>query len=260
MRSSDDKVVIATNQNGHGIYFSVYHEQDNGTIIDFVQNRVSQNLGQVRKELRRWLSISFSYSPRVTEGYKPISSTKDRQRVIAEYSKTRCVTAEDYLILHRGINLEILQDVRFANVVRTDQKKNNIFPHFDWKGLSGFEIKNVSFTGFAAGGCKGLWYTRNIQIASQVLIVESAIDALSHAQLYGGQLAYVSIGGAISDHQRELLQGLITKAHARGAKVGVRTDNDSQGENYRKQILGLGADFWLIPEIGKDWNTKLNVQ
>jgi len=67
MRSLDDKVVIATNQNGHGIYFSVYDEQDNGTIIDFVQKRVSQNLGQVRKELRKWLSISFSYSPRQHE-------------------------------------------------------------------------------------------------------------------------------------------------------------------------------------------------
>ena len=261
LRSLDDKVVIATNQNGHGIYFSVYHEQDNGTIIDFVQKRVSKNLGEVRKELRKWLtpSPSFSYGPRATRDDKPIPSTKDRQRVIAEYSKTYCAMAENYLTRHRGIDLEILRDARFANIIRTDQKKNNIFPHFDREGLSGFEVKNVGFTGFSAGGCKGLWYTRNIQTASQVLIVESAIDALSHAQLHGGQLAYVSIGGAISDHQQELLEGLITKAHVRSAKVGVGTDNDYQGEIYRKQILNLGSDFFLIPEVGKDWNEELNL-
>ena len=92
-----------------------------------------------------------------------------------------------------------------------------------------------------------------------MLIVESAIDALSHAQLYGGQLAYVSIGGAISDHQRELLERLITKAHARGAKVGVGTDNDSQGEVYRKILLALGANFCQLPRAGKDWNDDLSL-
>lgn len=93
--------------------------------------------------------------------------------------------------------------------------------------------------------------------ASQVLIVESAIDALSHAQLYGGQFAYVSLGGAISDHQRELLEGLITKAHARGTTVGVGTDNDDQGEVYWKLLLALGADFRQLPRGGKDWNDDL---
>ena len=257
LRSSDDKVVVATNENGHGIYFSVYQEQDSGTIIDFVQKRVSANLGQVRKELRKWLSPSFSYCPKATRGDKPVPSTRNRQQVIAEYSKTFSVQAENYLTRHRGIDPSILQDARFVNIVRTDPKNNNIFPHFDREGLSGFEIKNVGFTGFAAGGCKGLWYTRNIQTASQVLIVESAIDALSHAQLYGEQLAYVSLGGAISDHQRELLEGLITKAHARGAKVGVGTDNDDQGEVYWKLLLALGADFRQLPRGGKDWNDDL---
>ena len=41
MRSPDgDKVVIAVNgSNGHWIYFSVRDDADNGTIIDFIQNR-----------------------------------------------------------------------------------------------------------------------------------------------------------------------------------------------------------------------------
>ncbi|MBE9044531.1 relaxase/mobilization nuclease domain-containing protein [Pleurocapsales cyanobacterium LEGE 10410] len=51
-----DKIVVVTNTQGHGIYFSLNNERDRGTIVDFVQNRLNLNLGQVRKELRPWLS------------------------------------------------------------------------------------------------------------------------------------------------------------------------------------------------------------
>ena len=51
--SDNDKIIIATDIDGHGVYFSVRDDQDNGSIIDFVQSRQRLNLGQVRKELRR---------------------------------------------------------------------------------------------------------------------------------------------------------------------------------------------------------------
>jgi len=58
MQSGADKIVIARNTNNHWIYFSVSDENDNGSIIDFVQNRQRMDLGQVRKELRPWLNGS----------------------------------------------------------------------------------------------------------------------------------------------------------------------------------------------------------
>ncbi|MGB5632390.1 MAG: hypothetical protein WBM86_06380, partial [Waterburya sp.] len=53
--NSGDKIVVVTNTDGQGIYFSIKDDKDNGTIIDFVQHRRNFNLGEVRKELRPWL-------------------------------------------------------------------------------------------------------------------------------------------------------------------------------------------------------------
>ena len=50
-----DKIVVVTGQNGHGIYFSVRDDHDNGSIIDFVQKRTGASLGQTREALRPWI-------------------------------------------------------------------------------------------------------------------------------------------------------------------------------------------------------------
>ena len=54
--NSGEKIVVATDTDGHGIYFNLNDEGDNGTIIDFIQHRRNFNLGQVSQELRPWLS------------------------------------------------------------------------------------------------------------------------------------------------------------------------------------------------------------
>jgi hypothetical protein len=59
MRHPDsDKIIIAQNENGDWMYFSIRDDRDNGTIIDFLQNRGGGSLGQVRKTLRAWLGGS----------------------------------------------------------------------------------------------------------------------------------------------------------------------------------------------------------
>lgn len=50
-----DKIVVVTDQSGHGIYFSVRDDHDNGSIINFVQKRTGGSLGQTRKALRPWI-------------------------------------------------------------------------------------------------------------------------------------------------------------------------------------------------------------
>ena len=56
--------------------------------------------------------------------------------------------------------LALLALDRFAGRIRRDDKGNAAFPHFDEKGLSGYELKNVGFTGFASGGKKALWLSQ----------------------------------------------------------------------------------------------------
>ena len=58
MRSpAGDKIIIKRGTDGHYVYFSVRDDQDNGSIVDFVQNRVRVSLSAVRKELRPWIGV-----------------------------------------------------------------------------------------------------------------------------------------------------------------------------------------------------------
>ena len=52
---NSDKLIVARGHDGHWIFFSVRDHTDHGTVIDFVQRRTGENLGQVRRRLRDWL-------------------------------------------------------------------------------------------------------------------------------------------------------------------------------------------------------------
>ena len=168
--------------------------------------------------------------------------------------------AHPYL-LSRGITPQTLKDPRFINQVRIDSKGNATFPHRDREGITGYEIKNDKFTGFTPGGTKALWYSDNIMTAQEIIITESALDALSHAQLDEDKtLAYVSLGGSLSGVQKDILKSLIEKAIDRGAWVKVGTDNDEAGNKYFSEICDLAPEDHYIKREKpnhKDWNDDL---
>ena len=190
MRSNSDKVVIAKASDQHWIYFSVHDDNDNGSIIDFVQNRQGLNLGQVRKELRPWIGQGALpvYSRHINDqnyvlDLEPLS--KDICRVRAQFAAMKLVDSQHrYLENERGILCATLCSDRFAGRIYIDKHKNAVFPHFNRDGVCGFEIRNVTFKGFAVGGEKGLWSSRIQKDDDTLVIGESAIDLLSYAQLH----------------------------------------------------------------------------
>lgn len=269
MRRGDDKIIVATAEDGHGIYFSVRDDLDNGSIVDFVQKRQGLSLGQVRKELRPWASASSSYRPPLTlrpqadRPRKPVPSSRDRQQVLAAWMKMAPAEGRHaHLESARLIQPATLVDPRFVSMVRQDTKGNAVFPHYDAQGLTGYELKNDGFTGFSKNGSKAVWHSANLARAERVVIVESAIDALSHAQLSRnvGE-GYVSIGGAMSDAQRELVRSVMTKAAERGAVLVIATDADEPGQKLAKQLAALAPPGAKIerqqPTMGKDWNDQV---
>ncbi|MHB8989212.1 MAG: toprim domain-containing protein [Desulfobulbia bacterium] len=256
-----DKIVVATGQNGHGIYFSVRDDRDNGSIIDFVQIRTGASLGQIRKTLRPW--IDGAEAPPQQQRYpepKPHPTSRDRQQVILAYAKTEPVQHQTYLA-SRGIEDSTLADPRFAGMVRQDARGNAVFPHYDSEGLSGYELKNKGFTGFARGGTKAIWHSNNLATAKRVVIVESAIDGLSHAQLHeNSDAAYVSVGGQMNNLQHTLLHRVFERAANQEAEIVIATDNDPAGESLAEEIQRLvpthGQFFRSMP-ARKDWNAEL---
>ena len=64
------------------------------------------------------------------------------------------IDGHPYLERRRALPPALLALDRFAGRIRIDDKGNAVFPHFDAEGLSGYELKNVGFTGFASGGAR----------------------------------------------------------------------------------------------------------
>jgi hypothetical protein len=258
--SDDDKIIIATAADGHGTYFSVRDNQDNGSIVDFVQKRKGLNLGQVRKELRPWIGAEpVQMNHRIK---KPAPSTADRQKVLQVIGRSQPAGAHGYLV-SRGIHSETLADPRFSSVIRCDQRGNALFPHYDREGLSGYEIKNYEgFTGFASGGKKSIWYSTNTGKSDRLIITETAIDALSHADAVGtSKDAYVSFAGSMSPDQLGILKAVLSNAHEARQTLVIAVDNDQSGSDFEVQLRDLAPEGMTIvrdaPQLGNDWNDTL---
>jgi hypothetical protein len=263
---SDDKVVIKRGLDGHYVYFSVRDDRDNGSIIDFVQFRQGLSLGAVRKELRPWIG-----QPPVPVPSFPVlvKTEKDRVKVEAAWEKMQDLAdGHPYLERARSLPAALLLDERFAGRIRIDGKGNAVFPHFDAEGLSGFELKNTGFTGFAPGGTKALWLSHEFPADTRLVVTESAIDALSHAVLFPDHFArYASIGGKPNPQQPELIRAAAARM-PHGGDVVAAMDNDADGRKLAEivrqavALTGRGDLHFRIqePEGAKDWNDQLRAK
>lgn len=185
-RDDGDKVVIARGQDRHWIYFSVRDDADNGSIVDFVQNRKGVRLGGVRQELRPWLggsqAVTRPHPDLFAWEIAPVS--RDRAQVLLELARMKLLGFHRWLEEERHIPRTVLQSPRFAGRLKVDFRSNAIFPHADKDGPCGYEIKNKGFTGFARGGEKGLWFSAAKSSDTALVLAESGIDALSYAALH----------------------------------------------------------------------------
>ena len=268
MRSdSGDKIAVIrrADEKGalHWLYFSVRDDRDNGTIIDFLQNRGGGSLGEVRKTLRLWLGGAYR-TPRMRKTPLPslLPVSQDRACVLMAWERAQFKAAVPYLI-GRGLGPEILGLDLFAGRVRVDQRGNALFPHYDREGLCGFEIKNKGFTGFASGGSKGLWFSQARDSDRFLVLTESAIDALSFYALHPDLPArYMSTGGTLNPKQPALLRGAMEKMPP-GASVLLAFDRDEGGHALAEEVATFVPALLTAQrtspsaEMGKDWNDVL---
>ena len=258
-----DKIVVATDTNGHGVYFSVRDDADNGTIIDFVQNRTNPSLGGVRKELRDWRDEPRARGSKFIPRDKPQPINSDRLSIIQAVSGFKVAHNHPYLE-KRGIKQSIFKSDRFMGTVAIDNRGNAIFPHYDGDGITGFTIKNENYTGFSKGGTKALWRSKPNESDRRLVIVESAIDAMSYHQLFTAQNShtrYISTGGTISSSQLVLIKTAMADMTKTGGEIVIATDNDKAG-NKLAHTLTLEAPSQSnisrdLPKQGKDWNELL---
>ena len=261
LRCAADKIVVKRNGNGHYIFFSLRDDDDNGTVIDFVQRRQHLSLGAVRQLLRPWIGRSASAPP--FPQLPPASP--DRMRIEREYRRMAEAPRYPYLERDRCVPAALLSAPRFGGRMRIDARGNTVFPHFDTVELCGYEIKNRGFTGFAAGGQKGLWFSHTRPDDRRLVLTESAIDALSYATLFPepeDRTRYASLGGRPSLRQMGLVQTAVTKL-PEGGEIVAAFDADEAG---RWLAVAIGdvvgrvrrqARVHLPATEGDDWNQVL---
>jgi Toprim-like len=249
--SDGDKVIVTCDTDGHDVFFSVREDGHHGSVVDFVMYRERVNLGSARKILRRYLVPGALSSDR-----RPEATTRGELASLYEKWLKMQPYAGGYLE-YRGLSSETI--ILFESRIRVDERGNVAFRHDGLRDFSGWELKNRGFTGFCAGGRKGLFIGRvgTPGPAPLVVLAESAIDAMSYYQMKPQPGYYLSLAGAISRQQLPLLAWVVDRQRA--GKIIIATDNDAQGEDYAVQIRQIRSDAERDrPTVGKDWNDTLN--
>ena len=255
-----DKIVIAQSEGGNWIYFSIRDDRDNGTIIDFLQDRGGGSLGDVRKVLRNWLGTSRPVVP--VGDYIPqmLPLSHDRAAAVMAWEQASFLVAVPYLA-GRGLDADLLQNERFIGRYKIDKRGNVLFPHYDKDGLCGYEVKNKGFTGFASGGIKGLWFSLCKTTDKTLVLSESAIDGMSYHALNPDPFTrYMSTGGTMNPQQPALIRSALEKM-PRGSVVVLAFDHDEGGEKLVEEVRALTPSGLEVrrplPGVGKDWNENL---
>lgn len=260
-----DKIIVKRDQDQHYVYFSVRDARDNGSIIDFVQNREGCSLGGVRQALRPWIGRP---APALALFPELAPTTKDRMEVERQFRVMEDAPRHPYLERKRAVPPDVLASSRFLGRIKVDERGNAVFPHFDLEGLCGYEIKNEGYTGFSKGGEKGLWFSQTEPTDKRLVLCESAIDALSYAALFPAkQTRYASIGGQMNPKQPGLIKATLLKLPV-NAEVVAGFDADDEGRRYaelvRQTVSEIARDDMQCsihePEGVKDWNDVIRIR
>jgi hypothetical protein len=245
-----------------------------GSIIDFCRwesphGKGMSSLGEVRKELRSQLGLvgkptieqTDQTTPRVVA--QPITAdlhTAARDRVNTEFDAALVVQDSGYLAA-RGLRPETLGDRRFQGSFRVRRYSGEVlFPHddghFKEAGVCGFERKGPRGTRFADGGIRALWHSNTFIGDKTLVVTESAIDGLSHHQLFPASDArYMATGGTQKSTQGELIARALRRLPP-GGRFVIATDNDF---HHLKDFLEEHAGLRQVLHVGAEANTQVQV-
>jgi len=257
-----DKIIVSR-RNGIWIYFSVYDDNDNGTIIDFVKNRTDQSYLEIAQTLHDW-----SGEPSVINKIRRVScdnkSSYEPLRIHRIFNRCATLIRHRYL-QKRGIQPSFLKSSRFFGRIFQDDFGNAVFPHFKQRLVCGLELRNQDIDLFIKGSEKSFWRSNVFKDDTTLFIAESPIDAMSYEVLFAPKNGfYLATCGGFSKKQQLILEEFI-KQLSNTYSITVITDHDQGGHRIANKVIQVletmnfkGAIQRHSPsEIGKDWNDIL---
>jgi hypothetical protein len=253
-----DRIIILDPKNpANQGYWNPEDETDKGTLIHFVKKRLGTLFPHLHKnsDNANVNSVLYQYLR-----LDPFVRQQNRQLInyeaLEQLEATGFLPASYHLkplvqtgfFRHRYIALETLKRPEFAgrifNVQYVDPHKpglkytNTAFPYFvsAHEKMVGLEIRNIHFKSHAEGSDRsnGVWYSNMPALLERIVLVESALDALSHLELkQQTNNLYVSYGGNLTLNQIQTIKELKKKGYlARNFQFVTASDNDRKGAYY----------------------------
>lgn len=268
----DGETLVVTQKDGAWVYFSTADRSDNGTVVTWAQRHIDTNLGRVRQYLRPYLGVHPVAPPAMPTPRPRPDSDPD---VAARWHAARLVqstedSAARRYLLRRGLSTRTL--TLFGDGIRQDARGNALFRHWGVAAagalaVSGYEVKNSQFSGFAAGGHKGIaafvHHQGHAADITRLVVTEASLDALSKAQLEGHRTdtAYLSLGGAPGRRTFEALDAYRATLGPQARTLVLALDRDEAGQRLTQELQDRYASQLVIEHDpaprGKDWNDTL---
>lgn len=253
-----DKLVVKKNDNNHYIYFNLNNNRDNGTIIDFIQNRnKNMNFQSIMTTLFNFMKKGYIPSIKLNPTEKSEEEFENYSYTLDPIDKPNIKRLEEL----RGIDRTIIEE--FKSVIKIDNKKNFVFPLYkkeEGKELVkvGYELKNKGFKGNLFE--KGIW-GQKIGNSSDYYVFESSIDAMSYRELTQDEGFYTSLNGSYSPQQIETLKNVIKSSKSKN--VILCLDNDQKGREMTVELYDIlskdtNLNITYTKPIRKDWNGELS--
>lgn len=258
-------------------YRNVDISGDEGDLISFVKNRMDTDFSKFRNaaanETACLNAVLYDYlniPEHVRNEYQKIADqgnilndhSGDEMAFNRELFKLTPITDMAWL-KQRAIRPETLQHPYFAGKVFNVQNPlirdgrfighakfiNTAFPYQENLNgvIVGLEERNFDFKGHGVNSNKhvGVWVTNPPSQIDQVIIVESALDALSHHQLYKPSNAlYFSTGGQLTTDQIQTIHRIAGEAGIhQNSKISLGFDKDKYGATYDLKFIADMAAY-----------------
>jgi hypothetical protein len=264
MERGNDKIIVKIAADGHWTFFSVNDQGAHGrggSILDFVmwQENIPNNIGKARQIIRGHSPSQLSFPTAPARPVPVVSASFDYTKFADKWAGMKHYPG--YLSAQRGLKPDTI--AKFRDHIRLDVYGNTVFCHRDERGITGWEAKNKNpqggtWTGFAPGGKKALFACQvgEEEPPPNIVIAESAIDAMSYYQENQTPGLYLSFGGGISPSQKKLLADTLARYPAANVLIATDADGpDGPGEKYAAIIRSMRPDAQRKPPpVGKDWN------
>lgn len=269
-------------------YQNVDVSSDEGDVISFVKNRMDNDFAKFRSAatndiaainavLYDYLNIPEhvrnQYQKMETAGGYLNTGTTDEHTFNKELFKLHPPGDTEWLN-RRGVDTTILQAEPFQgkvynvqNPIIRDGKQvghskfvNTGFPYQEslTGNIVGLEERNFDFKGHGVNSNKhvGVWFSNPPAKIDQVILVESALDALSHYQLKKPVNAiYFSSGGQLTSEQIQTVNKVLqeSKGMHSNTRILLGHDRDKDGAMYDlKFTADLLADKYPMVKAVKD--------